>query len=71
MFYRKSGHVGIRRFGRVDPGRPPKVRKHRLQKDKKLDAQCFLDQTHTSEPVLVIGVLSPVTQHSKLIIINL
>jgi len=56
----------------VDPGRPPKVRKHRLQKaKKKLDGRCFLDQTRTLKTVVVLGVLSPVTQHSKLIIINL
>ena len=48
MFYDKNGHVGIRRFGRVDPGRPQKVRKHRLQKAKKLDAQCILDLTRKS-----------------------
>ena len=36
MFYRKSGHVGIRRFGREDPGKPPKVRKHRLMNSYRL-----------------------------------
>jgi hypothetical protein len=36
VFYRKSGHVGIRRFGRVDPGRPAKVRKHRLMNSYRL-----------------------------------